>query len=218
MNGQALFCQGRLNEKLFGKEERMLTLSATSKPRLALYLDPSKARPWKGVVWHHSAGGGRTARSWQELADYHTSYRIDFQPVSRDEFDDRLKAHQGAVFQQPWKTVGYHCGTEWINGQGILHWGRPMHIMGIHTRVKGVSNLFNQEFLGFCAVGNFEQAAPSPEFWEFNLRLTRTFMDLFQIQRENVLCHREALERLGVETDETCPGQCWDMEVFREDL
>jgi hypothetical protein len=36
------------------------------------------------------------------------SYRADFEIVTKEEFERRLAAHEGKVFQKPWAAVGYH--------------------------------------------------------------------------------------------------------------
>ena len=189
-----------------------------SKPKLDLPIDPSRSRPWKGIVWHHSATPDSPARDWDGIVRFHTSYRIDFRIVTPEEFKRRRTASQGKVFQKPWKAVGYNAGTEWVAGQLVFHWGRPLSMAGAHAGVEGVSNRFNEEFLGLCAVGSFDAAPPKPEHRDFNLRLTRAFMEAFAIPPEHVVGHREVFDRLGVPRQKTCPGTAWDMDAFRREL
>jgi hypothetical protein len=49
-------------------------------------------------------------------------------------------------------------------------------------------------------------------------RFSRSFMDAFQIPRENVIGHREVFLKLGVPDEKSCPGNCWNMELFRAEL
>lgn len=157
-------------------------------------------------------------RDWDAIRKYHTSYRVDFNIVSKEEFERRLKAKDGKSFQTPWRDVGYHGGTEWVDGKVIFAKGRPLNMIGAHAGVAGVSSQFNQDYIGLCAVGNFDTVLPKPEHWDFNLRLTRAFMDAFQIPAGHVIGHREVFDRLGVPRQKTCPGTGWDMDLFRSEL
>lgn len=181
-------------------------------------IDKSKSRAWKGIVWHHSASPDNQARDWQGIVKYHTSYRVDFGTVSQDEFERRLKAGEGKVFQRPWKDVGYHGGTEWVDGKVVFCQGRPLDQIGAHAGVKDASNLFNTEYIGLCAIGNFDTAPPKPEHWEFNLQITRAFMGAFGISTARVIGHREVFVKLGVPVQKSCPGKCWDLDNFRQSL
>ncbi len=61
---------------------------------LDIKIDTSKSRLWKGIVWHHSASPDGVTRDWGAIVKYHTSYRVDFNIVSKEEFDRRLKARK----------------------------------------------------------------------------------------------------------------------------
>ena len=188
------------------------------KPKLDIPIDVTNSRPWKGIVWHHSATPDGATKDWDAIRRYHTSYRIDGQIVSESEYQRRLAARDGASFQTPWRDIGYHGGTEYVNGQLGFYWGRTLSEIGAHAGVKGASNLFNTEYLGLCAVGDFDKAPPKPEYWEFNLRLTRAFMDAFRIPAGHVIGHREVFDRLGIPRQKSCPGNTWDMGLFRSEL
>ena len=190
----------------------------TIKTRLGIEIDTLSARPWKGIVWHHSAGLDGQARDWDGIVKYHTSYRVDYETVSAEEFERRLRANQGTSFQKPWKAVGYHGGTEFVNSQPVFSWGRSLAMIGAHAGVKDASNQFNEEYLGFCAVGDFDKAPPNSALWDFNLRLTRSFMEAFRIPASHVIGHREVFDKLGIPRQKTCPGKCWDMALFRSEL
>ena len=185
---------------------------------LDIKIDTSKSRPWKGIVWHHSASPDGVTRDWDAIVKYHTSYRVDFNIVSKEEFDRRLKARNGTTFQTPWRDVGYHGGIEWVNDQVIFQWGRPLDMIGAHAGVKDASNRFNVEYLGLCAIGNFDLKPPKIEIWDFALRLTRSFAKAFQIPKTHIIGHREVFDRLGVPRQKTCPGKYWDMDLFRSEL
>ena len=188
------------------------------KIKLDLQIDVSRSRSWKGIVWHHAASPDTPTRDWGGIVRYHTSYRIDFEIVSAEEFERRKSLGLGKVFQTPWKTVGYNGGTEWAGDKVVFNWGRPLNMVGAHSGVAGCSNIFNEEYLGFCSIGDFDAAPPRPEHWDFNLKLTRAFMDAFNIPASHVIGHREVFDRLGVPRQKSCPGGGWDMEQFRADL
>ncbi len=183
-----------------------------------LFIDKAKSRAWKGIVWHHSASPDGQIRDWDGIVKYHTSFRVDFEIVTEEEFKWRLQYGHGKTFQRPWRNVGYHGGTEWVDGKVVFNWGRPLTEIGAHSGVKNASNLFNTEYLGLCAVGNFDTTPPKPEHWEFNLHITRTFMTAFGITAARVIGHREVFSKLGVPVQKSCPGKCWDLENFRQSL
>ncbi len=185
---------------------------------LDIVIDASKSRPWKGIVWHHSASPDGITRDWDAIVKFHTSYRVDFNIVTKEEFDRRLETRKGTTFQTPWRDVGYHGGIEWINNVVVYQAGRSLDMIGAHAGVKDASNRFNVEYLGLCAMGNFDAKPPKPEMWEFALRLTRTLMKSFQIPKTHIIGHREVFDRLGVPRQKTCPGKFWDMDLFRTEL
>ncbi len=191
---------------------------APRKQRLDMKISIQSARPWKGIVWHHSASPDRATRDWDGIVKYHTSYRIDFEIVTADEFSRRLAAHEGKMFQKPWKDVGYHGGTELVNGKPVFHWGRPLSMVGAHAGVSGVSNKFNEDHIGLCCIGNYDAESPVPALWDFNLAITRTLMDAFNIPAAEVIGHREVFDRLGIPRQKTCPGKSFSMELFRHEL
>lgn len=188
------------------------------KPKLDVKIPINASRKWHGIVWHHSATPDGITNDWQAIWKYHTSYRIDGSIVSEVEFNRRLALKQGNVFEKPWKSIGYHIGTEWVNGKVTLQWGRELSMAGAHAGVKNASNQFNEDYLGFCAVGNFDLKPPEPEHWNFNLMLTRTFMDAFRIPVSHIIGHYEVFDKLGIPRQKTCPGKCWDMVLFRREL
>lgn len=190
----------------------------SKKPKLNIVIDTLNSRQWKGIVWHHSASPDGETRDWDAIVRYHTSYRVDYNIVSKEEFEKRLTAKEGKSFQIPWKAVGYHGGTEWADGKVIFNWGRPLSMIGAHSGVAGVSNQFNQDFIGLCALGNFENVSPKPEHWDFNLALTRAFMEAFSIPIKNIIGHREVFDQLNVPRQKSCPGSAWDMDLFRAEL
>lgn len=190
----------------------------TPKSKLDIAIPLVDARAWKGIVIHHSASPDGQTRDWEGIVKYHMSYRIDFEVVTKEEFERRLAAHEGKVFQKPWLDVGYHAGIEFVNGEPTLHWGRPLSMVGAHAGVEGVSNAFNETYIGICCIGNYDLAPPDPKIWDFNLMVTHALMEAFHIPKTEVIGHREVFDRLGVPRQKTCPGSKWSMENYRSRL
>ena len=176
------------------------------------------SRAWKGMVWHHSASPDGVARDWPGIAHYHTSYRIDFNIVSKEDYDRRLAAKEGAHFEVPWRAVGYNGGVELVAGIPVFWPGRPLSMIGAHAGLAGHSNAFNEEYIGLCCIGNYDVFPPSKPVWDFCLGITRAFMARFNFPAAHVLGHRETFDKLGVPRQKTCPGAAWSMDMFRQDL
>jgi len=198
------------------KESPKITMPP--KPKLDLDIPIDNSRPWKGICWHHSASPDKATRDWDGIRKYHTSYRVDFEIVSQEEFERRLNSGQGKVFQKPWRDVGYHAGTELVDGKPVYHWGRPLSMIGAHAGVSGVSNNFNEEYIGICCIGNYDALSPDPNLWEFNLKATRALMEAYKISKENVIGHREVFDRLNVPRQKSCPGMAWNLNLMRAEL
>jgi N-acetylmuramoyl-L-alanine amidase len=195
-----------------------LEVITLAKPKSDLEIPLAGARTWRGICWHHSASPDKPTRDWNGIVKYHTSHRVDFDIVTKEEFERRLQLHQGKVFEKPWKDVGYHAGTELVNGEPVFHWGRPLSMVGAHAGVSGVSNKFNEEYIGICCIGNYDPISPSPKLWEFNLMVTRALMSAFRISKENVIGHREVFDRLKIPRQKSCPGKSWNLDLFRAEL
>lgn len=54
-----------------------------------------------------------------------------------------------------WKDIGYHGGIEQVRGRLVCLYGRPDWMPGAHTKGQ------NSSSLGFCFVGNYDNASPS---------------------------------------------------------
>lgn len=199
-------------------EQSQIKPSTPKKQKAEMVISLEEARDWKGICWHHSASADKVTRDWDGIVKYHTSHRIDFNIVSAEEFNRRLNSHEGKVFQKPWRDVGYNGGTEFVNGEPVFHWGRPLSMVGAHAGVSAVSNRFNEEFIGLCCIGNYDAVSPDPKLWEFNLLVTRSIMAAFNIQKDHVIGHREVFDHLNIPRQKSCPGNAWNMDVFRAEL
>lgn len=213
------------------------------KPRLTLSIDTSISRKWMGIVWHHSATRDDLVhKDVDAVITYHKSFRIDFNAVAepqkeklsgieyvkykngewykKSEYDyyfAELKKKETnqtdkRYFELAWIDCGYHGLIEAIDNQLIFRWGRPLSMIGAHTGYKE----FNENYIGFCAIGNYDKVPVPPDVWTFALMVTRTFMDTFLIPAVNVLGHREVYDKMGVPRQKMCPGKYWSVDKFRE--
>jgi len=202
---------------LFRKKE-VQSMEIISKKEDDVVIEIEDSLAWKGIVWHHSLSADTTTRNWDGIVRYHTSYRIDFNIVTEAEYNARLKSGKGRYFQKPWRAVGYHGGIELVNGVPEYNEGRPLSMIGAHSGVKGASNRFNTEYIGLCAIGNFDVANPPELIWNYALTVTKNFMKKFNIPVSHVIGHREVYEKLGVPVQKSCPGKHWDVNLFRHKL
>ena len=105
-----------------------------------------------------------------------------------------------------WRTWGYHLGIEQVEGAHQVLLGRPWTEAGAHAPGR------NQDSLGLCLVGNFDEAPPPPAQWDLAVGTVRWLCALFAIPPAHVIGHREATPA------RTCPGQHFNLERFREAL
>lgn len=134
------------------------------------------------IILHHSATKDSGTVSWRAIRRYHMQV-------------------------QGWLDIGYHFGIERIDDWYEILCGRLMTEMGAHCRQQAM----NHKSLGVCFVGNFDEQAPSPAQWLLGVRLVRSLLQVFRLNPDDVLGHREADG-----DDRTCPGRKFDMARFRE--
>ena len=216
-----------------------------TKPRLAIELDTTNTRKWTGIVWHHSATKDDLVhKDIDGIIQYQKSFRIDFNSVALPQKDEQqgieyVKYKNGEYYKKPehdryfaelkkkeansadkryfelaWLDVGYNGLIESASDKYIFRYGRPLSMIGAHAGYKE----FNENYIGLCAVGNFDKDQVSRPYWEFALMVTRTFMDKFLIPVVNVLGHREVYDKMGVPRQKQCPGKYWNMDYFRSCL
>ncbi len=104
-----------------------------------------------------------------------------------------------------WRDIGYHFGIEDIGGQYEILTGRMMTETGAHC--IGL----NQHSLGIVFVGDFDNHAPPDEQWKLGVRLVKSLITVFNIPVSSIIGHRDR-------ADKTCPGRCFDMAKFRNEL
>jgi hypothetical protein len=172
---------------------------------------------WKGIVIHHSATVDGEGDDWAAIRKYHMSYRIDGDIVDQATFNSRQMLGHGTVFEKPWSDIGYHGGWEMENGVYVFKIGRSWNRAGAHAGLKG-NNSFNEQYLGFCAVGDWDKTPPPAELWSLATATVREVCETLQIPKGNVIGHREVYDLAGVKRQKTCPGTLFDMGKFRGDI
>lgn len=191
----------------------VMDIEKTSK--IQLDFSNIKTKEWKGIVLHHSASEDGVTRDAPDIKHYHMSYRIDYKIVNKEEFNRRKAAGDGVKFEKPWRDVGYHFLEEYEGKKLVLSYGRPLWMPGAHAG-HAKSNMFNQDYIGICVIGNFDENVPSKEQISHILAICRALMKKFKIKVENVIGHREVYIRLGVPVEKQCPGKYFNLDDFRE--
>lgn len=175
---------------------------------------------FNGIVIHHSLTKDGTYKDYDSIARYHTSYRIDGEIVTKEEFDRRKAGGYGKTFELPWSAIGYHGLIERVNGNLIAIKGRDWSVSGAHSGVfyKGKSYGEYNKWFGLCIVGNFDISEPDSELWNYAIDVCRELCFNFKIDIKNVIGHREVFYRLGIPAQKSCPGFRFDLDKFRNDL
>lgn len=111
-----------------------------------------------------------------------------------------------------WSDIGYHYGIERVNDSYEIMLGRFESRMGAHT--KG----HNKHSIGICLVGNFDLEEPDFDMWCLAIDLVKDIMKRhnfggnLSIPVESVLGHRE------LASYKSCPGHCFNLDLFRSQL
>ncbi len=151
-------------------------------------------RKIKAIILHHSLTPRQNKPQWKAIRRYHMK-------------------HNG------WSDVGYHHGMEIITGPDgnvvvIEHEGRKHERQGAH--VKGM----NEETLGVCVIGNYDNEKVPKRLWEETLYLVKRLQRMYDVPTEMVLGHWEAQKMQGYSVSErkSCPGTKFSMQAFRRGL
>lgn len=99
-----------------------------------------------------------------------------------------------------WRDIGYHWVVEKVNGQLTAIPGRPESDIGAHCPGR------NNDGIGICIVGNFQEQIPDPEIYPFVANLCREIMSRHPIQE--IGGHRDYAATV-------CPGKNFDVEKVR---
>lgn len=99
-----------------------------------------------------------------------------------------------------WRDIGYHWVIEWVDNKLVALPGRPEWDTGAHCPGR------NQDGIGICIVGNFQESEPDPEIYPFVADLCRQIIN------------RHPIKEIGGHRDyyaTACPGQYFDVERVR---
>jgi len=105
-----------------------------------------------------------------------------------------------------WSNIGYHYGIETVNKSTEIFVGRFEGHTGAHT--KG----YNRKSIGICLVGNYDKFWVPEDKWDILLKLVQNIILRYDIGIDDVIGHRE------VASYKSCPGNLFDMYLFREKL
>lgn len=158
------------------------------------------------IVLHHSLTKDGETVSWGAIRRYHTSYKYAGKIITREEATGMID--RGKSVSRPFIDIGYHIGIELAGDRYEALFGRMMDQVGAHCRDGGM----NHESVGICLVGNFDHEPPPIDQWNLTLKVVRSLMNLFEIKREDVFGHREFAGY------KSCPGWCFDLDRFRQNL
>ena len=111
---------------------------------------------------------------------------------------DAIRRHH---LNQGWRDIGYHWVVEKVNGILTAIPGRPEWGTGAHCPGR------NQDGIGICVVGNFQETVPDPEIYPVVANLCKQIMARHPIQE--IGGHRDY-------TATACPGQHFDIEKVRQ--
>ena len=143
---------------------------------------PIAARRWKSIVVHHSATAGGDVAA------------ID--AVHRTQKDRAGK---------PWRGIGYHFvvgnGRPMVDGEVVPTFRWREQLAGAHTS----AGEFNEQGIGICLIGNFDEQAPSRLQVAAARRLVSALAARFEIESAAVLRHGDVQAT-------RCPGRMlpWD--------
>lgn len=150
-------------------------------------------KKWEYIIVHHSLTKDGNTVSWQAIRKYHK---------------DILK----------WADIGYHFGIEIINGEIEILFGRSLLKDGAHTKELGM----NQKGIGVCIIGNFDLVAPDGAALLKLKELIKFLKDVYEIETDNILGHREVGIRAGYDwirkEYKSCPGEQFNMDMLRGEI
>lgn len=191
------------------------------RPKPRAEVEVRARRTWDGVLWHHSTAKSGLTYDWDAIKAFHTSHRVDGKMMTEAEYRRCFVYHKGKEFAEPMRSVGFHFGVEYTEGEGgvfapTIHAGRSLDQNGEHASYR-LNPTFDNRYIALVAIGNFGAKALRPEMWDSCLRLTRVLMDCCGFGADKVIGHHEADKIAGAEP-RGCPGALWDMGKFRKDL
>lgn len=138
------------------------------------------------IILHHSATKDGLTVSWNAIRRYH-------------------------MIECAWSDIGYHFGIELMADPGDpagsyeILMGRMPDKNGAHTKEQ------NQQSIGVCFVGNFDDAPPPDAQWKKGVELVAWLCFEYDIAPLEVYPHSRFANK-------TCPGKKFDINRFRDHL
>ena len=185
-----------------------------------LALDFSKARPFKGIVIHHSATPDGKAYEWDAIRKYHMSWRYEDEAITEAQAKVLIaKKVEGVI--PPFRAIGYHAGIELAGDSYVYCVGRTLRDAG--AAAKG----FNDTHVQICLVGSYDASSPTVMQIDLLKKLIRFLMtNIKTIKEDEIIGHWETFIKLGlVKTKEeawakkkTCPGKSFPLESLRLEI
>ncbi len=125
-------------------------------------------------------------RRWRYIVLHHTA--TDSGDVVAIDAEHRQRKDRAG---NPWLGIGYHFLIG--NGRGMadglveptFRWKQQLH--GAHAG----SRSYNEEGIGICLVGNFDNYPPTPRQVVAARELVRTLAERFDINPPNIVCHQD---------------------------
>ena len=155
-------------------------------------------RPIRRIIIHHTFTSDGITVNWQAIRRYHVE-----------------KLH--------WKDIGYHFGVEWVRKDYEVLVGRPLDMVGAHTKC------LNRDSIGVAIVGNFNDRPPTnKQLYVLINRIIVPLVKIFNIPLEMIQGHREAFVAVKYEgryptyclkqNKKSCPGWSFSMANLRNIL
>ena len=149
------------------------------------WLPEQAARPWRTIVVHHSASAAGSVES----IDAEHRRRVD-------------------AAGEPWLGIGYHfvigSGQGMPDGQVTPTFRWREQLAGAHAGVAEANN----NGIGICLIGNFEDAPPTPRQWDAAVRLTRALATQYDIPPAAIVRHGDLKAT-------ACPGRHFPWREFQ---
>jgi len=105
-----------------------------------------------------------------------------------------------------WVDVGYHFGIEQVGNEHEIFVGRMLNEMGAHCKGQ------NEDSIGICFLGNFDEQYPHRDQWHLGVRLVRSLCEVFTIDKDHIYPHSRFAPW------KSCPGRQFSIAEFKDCL
>ncbi|MCG3179591.1 MAG: hypothetical protein BIFFINMI_01929 [Phycisphaerae bacterium] len=153
---------------------------------------------------------GASAHRWRYIVVHHSATNDG----SAAKFDAEHK-------QRGWDELGYHfvIGNGRGSGDGQIEIGPRWRKQKWGAHCKTNDNHFNDDGIGICLVGNFDNYSPTAAQMASLTRLIRYLMAAYDIPVNRIYGHGEAVKTVPAERRGTdCPGHRFDLDALRRRL